>query len=335
MGKYFCNNGGVALILVLMIIAIIVVVTFDFNSDMSFDLIAAKNVRDGITLRHAAKSGFNYALALLAEDAMENEYDTLEEDWAKEGVLSQGVSSLEGLEGVRLKVTDCSGKIQINRLIDPGGVVVTPRKELLKRFLSLQIFDIDTETVADMVDSVIDWIDTNDTTDLEQLHGAEDAYYQSQDPPYACNNGPVRTIASLRQVKGFKDIPQETFDEIVKHMTPYGDGKININTADPVILEALANGMDEDLAKEMVEYRKEEENDLRFITWYEKIPDMVNIEIDGELITTESTIFEVSSKASIAVGEGKGTLTKRVVGTVKRVKEEKTKRVEVLCWRVE
>ena len=85
----------------------------------------------------------------------------------------------------------------------------------------------------------------------------------------------------------------------------------------------------------MVEYRRDEENDLHFITWYEKIPDMINIQIDKALISTESIIFEVSSQASITAGEGTGDLTKRVVGTVKRVKDEKKKRIDLVCWRIE
>ena len=184
-----------------------------------------------------------------------------------------------------------------------------------------------------MVNSIIDWIDTDD--EPSGYEGAEDAYYQAQDPPCKCNNGPVRTIASLRQVKGFKDIPQETFNKIAEHLTPYGKGAININTADRLILEALAEGIDSDLAEEIDKYRRDEDNDLSDLSWYTNVPGMGDVRIDEDLITTESTIFEISSSAGLAVEEGKESLTKGVAGFVERVERAGKKGIDVLCWRVE
>ncbi|MFH1673734.1 MAG: type II secretion system minor pseudopilin GspK [Pseudomonadota bacterium] len=334
MNKYFINNRGVALILVLMVIAIIVVVALDFNSGMRADFTAAANVRDGITLRYVAKSGFNCALAGLAEDAEDNEYDTLQEDWANIALMSAGASNLEGFEGIRIAVniSDSSGKIQINSLVDKNNNVVTIQKDLLRRFLSLPEFDLDAETVTAMVDSIKDWIDKDD--EPTGLEGAEDSYYQSQDPPYRCNNGPVETIASLRKVRGFKDIEQKTFNKIVEYLTPYGKGEININTADRLILEALAEGIDAELAEEIDNYRREEENDLSDLLWYTNVTGMGDIKIDEDLITTESAVFEISSNAGIAVEEGKDSLTKHVEGFVERVEREGKKGIDVLCCRV-
>lgn len=335
MAKHFINNRGVALILVLMIITIIVVVTLNFNSDMRTDLIAAANVRDGIALRYVAKSGFNCALAVLAKDAGDNEYDTLREDWADSAMLSERLSALEGFEDVRceVRVSDCSGKIQINSLIGADGEFVTIQKELIQRFLSRPEFDLDTEVVTDIVNAIKDWLDQDD--EQTGLEGAEDSYYRSQDPAYACNNGPVRTIASLRKVRGLKDIPKETFDKIAERLTPYGDGKININTADPLIIEALSERITPDLAEEIDKYRREEENDLSDLLWYTNVPGMGDVTIYENLITTESAIFEISSKAGIAVEEDKDCLTKHVAGFVERAEKEKKKGIEVLCWRVE
>lgn len=333
MGKYcYRNNKGVALILVLMIIAIIVVVTLDFNSEMRSNFTVAGNVRDGVILRCAATSGFYYALDVLAEDAETDDFDTLQEDWANADALSEGVSSLEGLADVRLEVVDCERKIQINSLIKPEGVGF----DLLDRFLSLQEFDLDPETVKDMEYSLIDWIDTDDL-ESDAMYGAEDTYYQSQNFPYACNDGPVRSIASLRKVKGFKDIPQETFDKIVKHLTLYGEGKININTANPLVLEALHDSITQNLADQMDAYRKDEEHELSLasVTWYENIPDMVGITIEKDLIITQSSFFCISSTASIAGGEGKGSLTKRVTGVVERSEKAGKKYLKVLSWQVE
>lgn len=334
MQEHFLNKRGIALILTLMIIAIVVPVTLHFNRTRRTDLIAAANMRDSITLRYSAKSGVNYALAVLTEDADNNNYDTLQEDWADSTLLSERASSLEGLEDVRfnVSVSDCTGKIQINKLIDGNNDFVTIQKDLLQRFLSLSEFNLDAETVTDMIDALKDWIDTDDSE--TGLGGAEDSYYQSQDPSYACNDGPVRTLTSLRKVRGFSDIAQETFDKIVKHLTPHGDGKININTADPLILEALSGGIGSDLANDMDEYRREKGNDLSTSTWYKNVSGMGGVTIPSELITTQSTIFSISCESSSAAARGRNSLTKRVTGVIERIVSGGQLTLNILYWHV-
>ena len=85
--------------------------------------------------------------------------------------------------------------------------------------------------------------------------------------PYSCRNAPFKSLEELLLVKG---ITPELFygkDEIPgirNYLTIQGDGAVNINTADPVVLEALSDDLDSSMIEEMVAYRNDEKNDLYF-----------------------------------------------------------------------
>ena len=335
MKKYLPDNRGIALILVLMIISIIVVVTLDFHTDMRSELTAAANVRDGIMLRYLAKSGFNLAMAILAKDAEddENPCDTLREYWANTEAVSAVSSILPNSEGLRITmdISDFSARIQINSLVTENGGFNDLQKTTLERFLNLPEFELDEDTVRSMVDSIKDWIDADDD---ETDFGAENSYYQAQDTPYACENGPIQAISSIRKVKGFVDIPQEIFDKIADQLTTYGDGKININTADLPVLQSLSDGITPALAEDIITHRQNETNDL-CVSWYKDVPGMNVEQIPPDLITLKSSFFEISSAATVDVQQGAISLTKYVKGVVNRFEKDGKKRIDLIYWQID
>ena len=92
MKRLLKNNKGFALILTILIVSLIVVLTLDFNISMRSDLYSSANLKDSIKLGCIARSGFNYALAILYEDILESDFDSLHEDW----VYSKAISSNSG-----------------------------------------------------------------------------------------------------------------------------------------------------------------------------------------------------------------------------------------------
>jgi general secretion pathway protein K len=89
----------------------------------------------------------------------------------------------------------------------------------------------------------MDWKDLND---LHMLNGAEEDYYRSLERPYSCKDGPFDIIDELLLVRGVtpeilygsKDSLEEIkFEGIEQYLTPWGNGKININTAPVEVLE--------------------------------------------------------------------------------------------------
>ncbi|NVL90263.1 MAG: type II secretion system minor pseudopilin GspK [Desulfobacterales bacterium] len=324
MKSFLRNNRGVALILTILIISLIVALTLQFNTFTRADLHAAANLRDGIRLGYVAKSGFNYALAVLIEDASEGSIDSLHEAWADSEALSENSTALfdEGL--FQVKVSDYSGRIQINRLVDQDGNYDDFQKNRLRLFLNSPEFGLDPEEVDNIVDAVKDWIDADDNS---TRFGAENAYYQALEKPYSCKNAPIEFLEELLLVRGItKDLFYGSGGKpgISNYLSTHGDGKININTAGPLVLMALSDEIDEEMAADMAAYRKDKENDLSDPKWYTRVPGMSDVTIDN--ITTSSTYFEITSKGF------KDAMAKRVTGMVKRKTGEP---IQILSWKIE
>jgi len=317
------NNEGFALILTILIISLIVASTLHFNISMRSNLYSAVNLRNGIRMGTIARSGFDYAVAVLFEDASATDFDSLHEPWADSETLSSVSASMFESGRFEVRIADHSGKIQINQLIDKNGEFNTKQKDLLARFLGSEQFGLSTEEVGNIIDAIKDWIDPdNEVTRF----GAENAFYQSLDKPYFCKNAPLESPGELPLVKG---ITKELFfgtDEgqgISNYITAHGDGRININTAGPLVLRALSDQIDKEMAAAMVAHREDDENDLKDPKWYSEVPGMSEVKIDPGLPTTSSTYFEIMSEAT---GEAAG---KRVEAMVERKKGE----LVILSWK--
>jgi general secretion pathway protein K len=317
------NSRGMALILTILIISLIVALTLQFNISMRSDLHAAANLRDGIKLGYIAKSGFNCALAVLSVD--DTGVDSLHDEWADPKTFSEnsGVQFDEGR--FEFKVSDHSGRIQINKLVKEDGKNYNDdQKGLLTRFL--KSFGIKDEEADNIVDAIKDWIDAdNEVTRF----GAENAYYQALDKPYSCKNAPIEFLEELLLIRGIsKELFYGTGEKpgILNFISPHGDGRININTADPWVLRALSDEIEEDpeMVENMIEYRNDEDNNLGEINWDERVG-MLGVNFNPGLLTTSSTYFEITS-----VGF-KGPMAKRVTGMVER--KEGTPRI--LSWKIE
>ncbi len=321
------DNRGVALILTILIISLIVALTLQFNTSMWSNLHAAANLCDGIELGCIARSGFNGALAVLYVDASSGEVDTLREPWAHARIFSEYSAFLFEEGRFIIEITDLSRRIQINRLVKADGNYNEIQKGLLTRFLSSAEFDLDDEEVENIVDAIKDWIDNPDTDDVTGWGGAEDSYYQALEKPYPCKNAPLEFLEELLLVRG---ITRELFygsgekPGIFRYLSPLGDGKININTADPLVLRALSDRIDQELAEDMVAYREDEDNDLSDPAWYNKVPGMSDVSIPGSLLTISSNYFEITSEGL------KGAMSKRIKGMVER----KEGTVNILSWKI-
>ncbi|MDZ7698598.1 MAG: type II secretion system protein GspK [Deltaproteobacteria bacterium] len=320
------DNDGFALILTILIVSLILVLTLQFSRSVRCALYSSVNLKDGIRVGYMARSGFNCALALLSEDAANNALDSLLEPWANAMRLSDYSTRMFDNGRFELDIVDLSGKIQINRLIEKDGTFNDGQRAVLLRFLSSAPFALDADTAENLVDAIKDWIDP----DSEPTRfGAETSTYQGLDPPRICKNGPLEAMGELLWVKGMtRKLLYGTGElpGISDYLTVHGEGPINVNTADPLILKSLSEAMDASLVEAMDEYRKNESNDLKDENWYKNVSGMAHITIDPALITTKSHHFKIRSTGV------SGTLKKVVLGIVKR---EDKKSVKTLVWRIE
>ncbi len=329
--KFLKDDRGVALILTILVISLIVALTLQFNTFTRCDLQAAANMRDGIRLRCVARSGFNYALGVLAKDKLESSIDTLHEDWADPETLSGNSAAMFSEGRFEAKVSDHSGRIQINKLIKSDGTYNNVQRDLLIKFLQLPEFGLEEGTAVNIVNAIKDWIDSDNDVTEGPGYGAENSYYQGLENPYACRNRPLDYIEDLIPVRGMTNNLFHGNGEkpgISRYLSPHGDGKININTAEPLVLKALSEYiLDQDRVEDWLEYRENKKNDLSDYKKYPGLSDMTQEQKNraNSLLTTRSTYFEIRSDGF------KGSMIKRVTGITERTGTG----LQILSWKVE
>lgn len=317
--RILANDRGMALLITIMIISLLVVITFEFGKTMRQNHLASANFKNGEQLDAIARSGINLAVTLLEKDGKETTFDSLLEDWATvdrvdlSGLFSQG--------NLSLKITDLSGRLQVNSLGE-SGEVGTGAREIFTRLLLSGEFAVEGETVAKgIVDSLVDWLDADDR---ESDAGAENSYYQSLSPGYSCKNGPVQFVEELLLVKGVTPALLFGFEgkkALSQFITVDGhDGKINLNTADKELLQAINPLVTKDLASGMDEFRRDKANKdlLANATWYLNVPSWPgDIVFDERFATTASTYFSLEATGVL------DTLKRKIVTVVRRAQQGK------------
>jgi general secretion pathway protein K len=312
MNKLLKNNRGFALIIVILIVGLMVPMTLQFITSTMYDRTSAARLVNDIHAECAAKSGFNFAVAVLLQDASTTPYDSLHEAWATE-IISEPESMVEGAK-FSIRILDHSARININEVGTDEGA-----QETLRRLLHcLENLALEDEEVEYLMDAIVDWVDADD--EERGLGGAENAYYQGLSPPYSCRNGPMKTLDELLRVKG---MTQEIFNEIQGEITIYGEEGVNVNTADRAVLQSLAEGITPDLAEGIIEYRSNPRTDLSSVSWLGEVPGMT--EILPENITVSSSCFEIVSTGSM------GETKKWIRAIVKR----EAQGISILSWNMD
>ena len=285
------SQSGIALITVILIISILVAAALELNRLSRTDVYDAANISDGLKLAYIAKSGFYGAAASLVNT--KNDYETLRDDWAHAEVLSAQSKSLFTNGYFRVRIEDEKGKIPLNKLVT-GNTVNADIKGVLLRLLEQPEFALDERKAAEIVDAIIDWMDSNG--EISGM-GAESSYYASLAVPYAAKNEPLDCIEELLMIRG---ITNELFagtrekPGLGQFVTIYGTGAININTAPKMVLRALSPNITVELADKMDEYRRNRSNNLSSINWYKNVSGLEGVTIKPELIEmVKSNYFRI------------------------------------------
>jgi len=248
------GNRGIALLLVLVIVALLTSVLTDLAFSTMVDMRLTETFRDSTKAYYLAKGGINAGRMIIQEDR--NRYDSLDERWSK-GVINYPV----GEGSVTIQITDQDGKLAINGLVTRNN----PQSIMIDRFYRLLVaLELDQQVdPAELTAALVDWLDVDDEpyaeihTDGQNLPvaGAEDVYYQSQQQPYRCKNGPLGTLQELSLVKGFTP-------EIVKLLSPHlavnGAVAANVNTASAEVLMSLDLQISRETAQTIIDYRQTE-----------------------------------------------------------------------------
>lgn len=299
------DERGMALLITIMTLSLLTAVTIGYHRTTWHKFIVSDNFKRGVQLKAISESGVNIALALLANDLDENASDSMVDPWAQ--LDTENFDLLFPAGGLELKVIDLSGRLQINNIVEQENTDSEAKKSgiadhlrtILETLLLSEDFSIEDESeVNEIVDAIVDWIDEDDK---ESDYGAETSYYQSLDPPYSAKNGPLDTIDELLLVRGITPeifFGSEETAGLRDLLTVYGDdGKININTIDPVLLKSMNVLITDSLIEQFDEYRQDEGNIEYFSnsSWYRNIGWPGDIELNTDLLTTESFYFQITA----------------------------------------
>lgn len=252
---HICRESGIALILTLWVLTILMITATYFAYGQRWDTRVASYHRDSTFSYYLAKGMVSKTRVLLASD------QNVPEDTQFEfinGVLE--IPEEEHFGGsMKAVVIDLEGKMNINRA--PFQMI---------RSLLVNI-GCEYEEAEELADCIMDWRDVNNE---QRANGAEDDYYMSLPEPYPCKNGSFDYVEELLLVKGmtseilFGDsllavmrgeemAGEPTYLGMKNYITVYGRGRINVNTADPVVLSAVP-GLDDDTVRYIVNRREQE-----------------------------------------------------------------------------
>ncbi|MBI3805063.1 MAG: type II secretion system minor pseudopilin GspK [Nitrospirae bacterium] len=296
------DEGGFALLLSLLVVLLLTVIILEIDFQARADLRAAGNFRDDLKAFYLARSAVSAGQAILKDDAIHsNKYDGLDELWAfpvPEYPLGDGV-----LSGV---ITDEAGKFNLNSLVDVNGrgtgTAVEARQKQLQRLFKLLHLN------PDLVDAIVDWVDKDSEP---RPFGAEEDTYSRLEPSYHCKNARFDTLEELHMVKGITD---EVYRKIAPYLTVYGEGKINVNTADTLVLQSLdiEEGIDESVARRLIESRPYESTTVKFI-------DALPAEVKNRFLKTNTNTFiDVRSSYFTILAEGRVQNTRKIIHAVVR-----------------
>jgi len=199
-----------------------------------------------------AQGGLKAAMALLALDNKNYDANTEDEAWTQFPRFAAAAASQFQSGSFTGKIESLSGRFNLNTLVNKTGQEDPGRRAQLERlFLELKLD-------SNQVEVLLDWLDPDEE---QRPGGAESVYYQSLAKPYPCQNGPLSTLGQLTRVRGFTSEAVygkggEEEPTLAMLATVYGDGLININTADRLVLMSLDQDLTDGLAREIIGHRE-------------------------------------------------------------------------------
>jgi len=232
------GERGFALVAVLLVLGLLGIIGAEFSYSMRLEASAMRAWRDNINAAHLAEAGLEQALRELSGDVKfaSEAVDGLLTFYSQQpGAGAQQLVALPRLP--RTKVRLGPGEFSYHITDEQSRINVNANNQ--QRFDKLlQCLGIDKNRRDQIVDAILDWVDTNEE---HRLHGAEsDDYYLSLPTPYRARNGPMESVNELLQIKG-----------VTPALFEGGDGKpgladvftaakgaiqVNVNTAGPVVL---------------------------------------------------------------------------------------------------
>jgi general secretion pathway protein K len=220
------------LIVVLLLLTLLLTIVGEFAQAMRLEAVTATNFRHALGETWLAEAAYQRALAEILPDALTHELDptgALGFRRLQLGPLRipERLDILVGPGRLSYRLTDETGRLNLNRA----------SRAVLDRLL-LEV-GVEKQTRDVIVDSIQDWRDPNEE---HRLNGAESDYYMALPVPYRSKNADFDSVDELLQVQGVTREILYGHGEtpgLAEHLTVWGTGAVNVNTASPLMLRAM------------------------------------------------------------------------------------------------
>lgn len=306
------RERGFVLLAVLLALTLLAVIVTELAVSARLEASMVRSYRDGVLARHLAEAAVQQALREIATPAQVAALDETGQlvfyrvlpgqttPTPLTALRRAGVALGPGAFSYRL--TDESARLGLNsaaaarfaRLLDALGVDATER-------------DI-------IADSLQDW---RDADELHRLHGAESEFYLALPVPYRARNASLQHEAELLQIRGvtpelyFGAGDRPGLSELVTAATV---STVNLNTASPLVLEAL--GLSDAEIADVVQ--------TRVRAPYPAVPGR----FAGRGLAVGSSVFRIEAEGRVA-----GDVRRRVVAVVQRGRRNAPLEPTILSWR--
>jgi general secretion pathway protein K len=213
------RQKGIALITAVLVVAIAAIIATSMMSRQNFDTQRTGNIIHRDQAIAYALGAEYWAGVELSNDARQNNFDHLGENWAYDlPPLPIDGGFVDG------KVQDLQGRFNLNSVLDP--------LQAERLFRLCQALNVE----PDFIPALQDWIDSD--TEVRE-NGAEDESYTRMNPPYRAANRYLADTSELLLVKG---VSVQDFNLLTFYISALpGDSAINVNTASPLLLQSLTH----------------------------------------------------------------------------------------------
>ena len=285
------DERGVALLLTLLVLTLLVALILEFDAEARREYRDAAAFRDNFKATVLARAAVQAARGVLQQDSLKEKqtgqnFDAPTDLWAfpiTNYVIGDGI--------LNAQIEDEQGKLNLNDLgrAGPAGANALTVKKFKRLFELLQVN-------PDLVDAIVDWVDKDE---VQEPAGAESLYYQAQRPSYKAANAPLETLLELRLIKG---ITPDIIEKLSKVVTvfPIDDRKpVNINTAGPLVLQALDPRITPNMAMEIIQARPfKTKEDVDRVSSFEEIAKQLRTATQYDI---KSNVF--SARMMVSVNE--------------------------------
>jgi len=277
------RQRGVALLTILLVVAIATVIGVSMASEQSFAIHRARNLLEQAQVNQYAMGGEELARQILYEDfESQVQRDFFAESW----YLDQEVYEFEEGE-LQLTISDLQSKINLNAMLEgaSSGIQIGRFARLLS-FLSLD---------PSITDRLLDYMDSDQN---RRPLGAEDYEYLGLETPYRTSGQALQSVTELMLLL---DMDKESFNALLPYVTvlPERTGMLNVNTADPVVLQTLGNNISTDVIDSVLMAREGEDGIQSVEEFSTLMGTLPASQLNLQSLGVQSSFFQVDVVARI------------------------------------